>query len=98
MINIPKTLEIRKRVPISAQYEQLAEECSELAHAALKVARICRNENPTPVKTEDAVRSVFEEFNDIMSVANVIGLDADELAIEGKLDRWYNRLEGINND
>ncbi len=32
-----------------AVYEQLAEECSELAKAALKMARILRNENPTPV-------------------------------------------------
>lgn len=31
-----------------ALLEQLAEECSELAQAALKLARLERGENPTP--------------------------------------------------
>ena len=84
--------DIRKRVPTPAQYEQLAEECSELAHAALKVARVFRNENPTPVKTEDAIRAVFEEFTDVITVAEVIGLNVDELMKEGKLERWRRRL------
>jgi NTP pyrophosphatase (non-canonical NTP hydrolase) len=71
----------------------LAEECTELAHAALKVARTYRRENPTPVTMTEAVRSVYEEFTDVMTVANVIGLKVDDLAMEGKLDRWHQRLE-----
>ena len=84
---------IRVRVPTPAIFEQLAEECTELAHAALKVARTYRRENPTPVTMAEAVRSVYEEFTDVMTVANVIGLKADDLAMEGKLDRWHQRLE-----
>ena len=84
---------IRQHIPTPALYEQLAEECSELAHAALKVARVYRRENPTPVRFVDAVRSVFEEFTDIMTVANIIGLKIDDLTMEGKLERWRQRLE-----
>ena len=84
---------IRQHVPTPALYEQLAEECTELAHSALKVARIYRRESPTPVRFVDAVRSVFEEFTDVMTVASVIGLKVDDLAMEGKLDRWHQRLE-----
>ena len=32
-----------------AMLEQLAEEAAELSQAALKLARVIRNENPTPV-------------------------------------------------
>lgn len=40
----------------AATYELLAEECIELAHAALKMARVKRGENPTPA-TEEKVKS-----------------------------------------
>lgn len=35
-----------------AMYEMLAEEATELAHAAQKMARILRGEKPTPVTEE----------------------------------------------
>lgn len=38
----------------AALLEQVAEECTELGHAALKLARKYRNENPTPVTEEEA--------------------------------------------
>lgn len=41
-----------------AMYEQLAKECTELAKAALEMARIIRNKNPTPV-TSTGTRDVF---------------------------------------
>ena len=40
-----------------AMYEQLAEEANELAHAAQKMARIQRGENPTPV-TDEALKKI----------------------------------------
>ena len=35
-------------IGLPAVLEQLAEECSELAQASLKYARLLRGENPTP--------------------------------------------------
>ena len=35
-------------IGLPAMLEQLAEECSELAQASLKYARLLRGENPTP--------------------------------------------------
>lgn len=40
---------IVEKIGEAARWEQLAEECAELGHAALKVARILRGENPAPV-------------------------------------------------
>ena len=41
--------EILEHVGEAAVLEQTAEECAELAHACLKMARKLRGENPTPV-------------------------------------------------
>ena len=43
----------------AAALEQLAEEATELAHAALKLARAMRKENPTPVKKEEAALNLI---------------------------------------
>lgn len=45
--------EIIDKVGESAILEQLAEECAELAKAALKLSRVMRKENPTPVTVND---------------------------------------------
>lgn len=42
-------MKIIEEIGEAAMLEQLAEECTELAKAALKMARIIRKENPTPV-------------------------------------------------
>ena len=42
-------MEIDQKVSEAGRYEQLAEEAVELAHAAMKKARILRGENPTPM-------------------------------------------------
>lgn len=56
MSNFKEDFEIIRMLGEPALLEQLAEECSELAQAALKLARLERGENPIP-KTE-------EEWND----------------------------------
>ncbi len=48
-----------------AALELLAEECTELAQAALKLARIERGENPTPVTKGAAMYSMMEEMADV---------------------------------
>lgn len=41
----------------AACLEQLAEEAAELAQAALKMARIIRGENPTPLTKENGLKA-----------------------------------------
>jgi hypothetical protein len=83
-----------------AVLEQLAEECCELGQAALKLARIYRYENPTPVSIDDARKHVMEEFMDIDVCLGVLmqGTEWIDLIMmtdlaEKKLDRWIDRLE-----
>ena len=90
--------EIRKKVSEAALYEQLAEECVELAHAALKLARIKRGENPTPVSVEEAMSAVLEEYTDLRLVAYVLEMLWDVEAFEQKLLRWCKRLVEVNGD
>lgn len=56
---------IAKEVGVAALYENLAEEAIELAHAALKTARALRNENPTPITTNEADNHVLKELQDV---------------------------------
>lgn len=75
--------------------DQLAEEATELAHAALKASRIMRGENPTPVNILDAERKLVEEWTDLCLVADVMGLNLDEDIYDGKLNRWQSRLSEV---
>lgn len=90
--------EIRQKVSEAALYEQLAEECVELAHAALKLARIKRRENPTPVSVEEAMGAVMEEYTDFRVVAYVLEMGWDIEVFEQKLLRWHKRLVEVNGD
>ena len=47
-----------------AMLEQLAEEAAELSHAALKLARIIRGENPTPVTEVEAWDAKAQRFRE----------------------------------
>lgn len=82
-----------------AALEQLAEECAELAQAALKLARIERGENPTPVQWIAAQRLLLDEIADVevclsvLSTGNVLNLDYIQNVEDLKLKRWKNRLE-----
>lgn len=55
-----------------ALLEQLAEECSELAHAALKMARLERGENPTPKTEEECEAALKEELADVILCIDAI--------------------------
>lgn len=88
--------EIIKRIGEAAVLEQLAEEAAELAQSALKMARIIRGENPTPVTAAAAYDSLFEEVGDVRLCISVMEgmygeFDTKE-AEEKKLLRWQNRL------
>lgn len=76
-----------------AMYEQLAEEANELAHAAQKMARILRGENPTSVTEEEARRNLVEEFTDTMQSAIELNLGIDAQLAKEKRKRFWERWE-----
>lgn len=72
----------------AAMYELLAEECTELAHAALKMARVIRDENPT-IATEGVVkRQITEEVTDVDMCLKELQLYPDR-AIQQYKDRRF---------
>ena len=89
---------IRDRVPQTELLAQLAEEASELAHAALKLRRAYDGTNPTPVPAAEALSNLKEEIADVQLLVSVLGLNslvcANERAciMEAKLKRWLDRL------
>ena len=56
------------RIGLAATLEMAAEECCELGHAALKLARVVRGENPTPVTMAEARENFLEELADVFNV------------------------------
>ena len=75
---------------------QLAEECAELAQAALKMQRLSLNNQPAKT-AEECRAAVVEEFADISLVYELIGfIDYKERAriMKYKANRWANRLIG----
>ena len=89
--------EIIDKVGESAILEQLAEECAELAKVALKLSRVMRKENPTPVTVNDAFDNLVEEIGDVRLLLRVTdfmydGIDTQETE-KYKLQRWENRIK-----
>lgn len=76
----------------AALYEQLAEECVELAKESLKMARIIRNENPTPSTKEEVSLKITEEFTDVIQCSNELNLSIDQKQMIKKDDRWRKRI------
>lgn len=73
-------------------YEQLAEEALELSLAAFKIARIIRDENPTPVTMECAVDNLVEEYSDVCNISDLLNLKPNDNLRKSKLIRWNMRL------
>lgn len=88
---------IYNATPKAALYEQLAEEASEIASAAAKVARILRGESPTPVTLDEACAKLTEELTDLKVVIDVLALKADHEVYDEKLFRWFERLSEKKN-
>ena len=86
---------IISKIGLPATLEQLAEEAAELSQAALKVARIIRRENPTPVGYCQAVDNLKEEAADVRLCLKVLEdsfIMNTEEAEGAKLNRWLDRL------
>lgn len=86
-------IEIVDAIGKPAMYELLAEEAGELAHAAQKMARILRGENPTPVTEEEAMKNLVEEFTDTMQSAIELDLRIDTQLAKEKKKKFWTRWE-----
>lgn len=95
MSNIKSDFEVIRTLGEPALLEQLAEECSELAQAALKLARLERGENPTPKTEEECVKDLLEELGDVNLCMSVIeanrGIHIRCLSVDKKA-RWAQRI------
>ena len=77
---------------------QMAEECSELAQAALKYIRAARKE--TPMRTDEAIEHLTEEIADVRLMIDAVSAtvlserDVDDVRAikEQKFDRWKTRM------
>ena len=90
-------MDIIKEIRTAAMLEQLAEECTELGKAALKMARIIRKDNPTPVTIEQAKENLCEESGDVITCIEMLK-SADVLFVDdnernAKIKRWKNRIK-----
>ena len=84
---------MRELIGEPAMLEMLAEECVELSHAALKMARILRNENPTPRTKDEVWEKLVEEASDVGLCMDQLGLEPDHKIIEEKTRRFHKRWE-----
>lgn len=88
-----ETKKIVDYIGYPAMLEQLAEECAELGKAALKMARIVRRENPTPVTGEEAEIALIEEYTDVVQCAQELGLKPNLIEMQEKKERFFERWE-----
>lgn len=83
--------QIRTLITVPALYEQMAEECTELAQVLLKKARKIRGENFTPLTMEEIDANLVEEFTDLALCAEVLHIRINLTTLEKKLTRWVDR-------
>ena len=83
---------IKDRLGEPEALAQLAEECTELAQAALKLRRALDGKNPTPNTEKERRRALLEEYTDVIHCALVLDLEMDLDQIRKKTERWMRRL------
>ena len=91
---------IKAKVNYKERLAQLAEEATELAHAALKYRRTLDDENPTPVSSNEAFKNLIEEIDDIALLLETLALkwrvEFNSSSRERKLKRWVERLKNAS--
>lgn len=87
---------IVNKIGRAAALENLAEEASELAQAALKMARVIRKENPTPIRLAEAHSNLVEEYTDVYIMGTDLGLYPEDDLIEEKRQRFDRRWAESN--
>ena len=76
---------------------QLAEECAELAKAAMKVRGVQTKNNPTMCSAEEAWDNLIEEVADVMLVLETLAVNPNCARVQEvedyKTRRWCGGLE-----
>ena len=89
-------MDIKSKIPVCELLAGLAEECAELAQAALKLRRCYDGTNPTPADPDKQYECFLEEIGDVELYLDQLWVD--RVVIRDykfmKLDRWKQRLEG----
>lgn len=82
------------KLPVNELLCGLAEECSELAQAALKLRRAYDQTNPTPVNTDTAFEKLCEEIADVLLYIEQVTVPMPYILEikQRKLKRWQIRL------
>lgn len=89
-------IELANYIGKPALLELTAEECVELAHACLKLARVIRQENPTPVTSDEAIANVEEEIADIDICIDEL-IKSQIINIKNLLDVKRFKMERLGN-
>lgn len=86
---------VLEQIPIVELLAGLAEECSELSHAALKLRRAYDGTNPTPLEPSMLHEKLMEEIGDVELYLDHLGIDRMSIYDYkiSKLQRWENRLQ-----
>lgn len=81
---------------------QMAEEAAELAQACLKLRHAIGDDNPTPVSKQQAIKSLAEEWADVLLCESLLqeryrpSLEASvQDVVAFKAQRWADRLFGV---
>ena len=84
-------------IPLPELLAGLAEECSELAQAALKYRRKITGTNPTPITLSAALDKLIEETADVELYLDQLQMEEVREVINAykavKLKRWKKRLK-----
>lgn len=86
---------IHAAIPEATLYESLAEEATELAQAAMEMARVLRNKNPTYVAHKIAKDNLIEEYGDVLLTAAYLELQEDFDGVRKKHNRCLDRCEEV---
>lgn len=96
-MNIPDEMNCWTNFPAmvggAACYEALAEECMELAHCALKLARVLRGDNPVKEGGRNYLDKLDEEYTDVVSCAIALELKPNADISVWKWERHEKRME-----
>ncbi len=84
---------IKLSIGNAALYEQMAEECTELAQALLKKARKLRGDNPTPRTMEEIDASIEEEYTDVCICSDMLNINVNNNIYDAKVLRWAGRVD-----
>lgn len=89
-------MDIREKIPVCELLAGLAEECCELAQAALKLRRCYDGTNPTPADPDNQYEQLLEEIGDVELYLDQMSINRQVIADykAAKLERWQKRLEG----